>query len=452
RTSITRSAPDLPVPPVPVQPRPVRKRRSLAPVLILLSLLILGGASLGSFAAISRNTPNTPSHAAPVSAAATQAVGSITFVSSEQTSETTSQGIDDEVQLTLHNLGTPATGKSYYAWLLGDANQAESQSILLGKLTVVNGSVNTFYPGDSKHTNLLQIGSRFLVTEEDSTTIPLLPSPDISTWRYYGALPATPDPLDKHHFAFIDHLRHLLADEPVLDEVGLPGGLNDWFTRNTQELVVWTTSASDQWQENASHNVAEVRNEAISVLSYLDGMSFMPTDLPPISQSIPLQSDAHLAALGLLNIRGLNQNPPSYIDQIVYHLNGLINAPGSPASVRSTAATLLPSMSSVDTWLQNLRTDDKQLLAMTDAQLSQPAAFSLLDDMALQAGNAYSGTTDPSTGQFKQGVAWIHQQLQSIATITVSRYLGGSTVPEFAPSSYNAPIFILTPLDVRRPL
>jgi hypothetical protein len=108
---------------------------------------------------------------------------------------------------------------------------------------------------------------------------------------------------------------------------------------------------------------------------------------------------------------------------------------------------LLPAMSNVTTWLQNLRSDDKQLLAMTDTQLQQPAALSLLDDMVLQASNAYTGSTDPSTGQLKQGVVWIHQQLQSMAAMTISTYVAGSPVPEIGPSSQTAPSFV-APLSI----
>jgi len=430
--------PDAPtqLPPAP-QAKVIRQRRGLSPVLIILSLLILAGAGLGSFVVISRAVPVTPVVAHPV--------GSITFLSSEQLNENTSQGIDDELQITLHKLGTPASGKSYYAWLLGDKNQAESQSILLGKLNVVNGSVNLLYPGDAQHTNLLQITSRFLVTEEDSSTTPLLPSPDTNTWRYDGAFPSTPNPNDAHHFSFLNHLRHLLADEPILDELELPGGLNNWFARNSETLIQWTTSARDRWQN--AHDLMFVRDESIQILSYLDGMSFLVPDLPPASANVPVTLDGHLAALGLLNVRGTSQNPPSYMEQMVYHLNGLLDAPGSPASVRSTAAALLPAMSNVTTWLQNLRSDDKQLLAMTDAQLQQPAALSLLDDMVLQASNAYTGSTDPSTGQLKQGVVWIHQQLQSMAAMTISTYVAGSPVPEIGPSSQTAPSFV-APLSI----
>jgi|GEM_PF-669589 len=434
-TPIPEAAEELePLEPMqPVPTKPARQRRGVSPVLIILSLLILAGAGLGSLVMISHATPNAP--------LVVQSVGSITFLSSEQLNQNTSQGIDDEVQITLRNLGTPAPGKSFYAWLLGDKDQSEAQSILLGKLNVVNGSAKQLYAGDAQHTNLLQIASRFLVTEEDSGTTPLMPSPDTSTWRYDGAFPTTPDPNDPHHYSFLNHLRHLLADEPILDELELPGGLNNWFTRNTQTLIQWTTSARDDWQNE--HNLTSVRDKSIQILSYLDGMSFLVPDLPAASARVPVTLDGHLAALGLINVKGSSQNPPSYMEQMIYHLNGLLNAPGSPANVRHAAAIILPAMSAVETWLNTLRSDDKQLLAMTNTQMQQAAALSLLDDMVLQASNAYSGTTDPTTGKVQQGVVWIHQQMQSMATMPISSYVQGSSVPEIGPASPNASMFVM---------
>ncbi|HET8842349.1 MAG TPA: hypothetical protein VFN35_12840, partial [Ktedonobacteraceae bacterium] len=416
RSPVSRSAPDVPShssavptrpmtgktpPPLTPVPPPARPRRSrgLVPVLFLLSLLILGGAGIGSFVVIT--------HVLPPAAPVAQPVGSITFINSQQLNDNTSQGIDDQVQINLHNLGTPAAGKSYYAWLLGDQNQAESHSILLGKLNVVNGSVKMLYAGDAQHTNLLQLGSRFLVTEETSDNLPVLPSPDTGTWRYYGALPATPDPNDAHHFSFLNHLRHLLADEPVLDELELPGGLNNWFARNTQKLIEWTADARDRWQN--SKDVVSIRHESIRLISYLDGMSFMMQDMAPPSAKVQVALDTHLAGIGLLNVRGEGQNPPSYLDQIVYHLNGLINSPGSPANVRKVAQELLAPMSNITASLKKLRSDVQKLLAMTDKQLTQSSAFTLLNDAVLQASNAYAGTNDPATGQFQQGVVWVHQ-------------------------------------------
>jgi hypothetical protein len=419
RNSAARATADLPTKPPPVrQPetRATQPRRGISPVLIILSILIMGGAGLGSLLVFSRVTPTITVPA--------QQVGTIAFVSSGQLNENTSQGIDDELQITLHSLNTPASGKSYYAWLLNDAMRTESQPFFIGKLNVVQGSVKLLYPGDAQHTNLLQIGSRFLVTEEDSGVTPLLPSPDTTTWRYYGTIPATPDPQDSHHFSFLNHLRHLLADEPVLDQMELPGGLNSWFARNSQKLIEFTTSARDQWQ--GTQDLIAIRTEAVSLLAYLDGMSFVVQDLPPASANVQTQIDTHLAGLGLLNVRGASQNPGSYMDQVIYHLNGLLNAPGSPGNVRTIASAVLPVLSSVTAQLQKVRTDDKQLLAMTDTQLTQQSAFALLNDIVVQANNAYAGNTDPATGQFNQGVLWIHQQLQAIGTINLASYIQGS--------------------------
>jgi hypothetical protein len=137
-------APQVPAVPVltsPPEAQASHQRRSILPVLITLSLLILAGAGLGSFVALLRITPAVPAIAIPV--------GSLTFLSSEQLNENTSQGIDDEVQINLHSLGSPAPGKSYYAWLLGDKDQLESRTILLGKLNVVNGgAIHQPFPGN----------------------------------------------------------------------------------------------------------------------------------------------------------------------------------------------------------------------------------------------------------------------------------------------------------------
>lgn len=411
------------------------KRGSVWPLLVILSLLVVVGGALGSFIAIE--------HVASPASVAARPVGVVAFLSSEQVSANTSRGIDDQVQITLHNLAAPAAGKSFYAWLLGDKTNLESQSILLGKVNVANGSLSLFYPGDALHTNLLQITSRFLITEEDSSVTPLQPTPDTDAWRYYGTIPAQPDPNDVHHYSFLNHLRHLLADEPILDEMELPGGLNNWFTRNTEKLIEWTSGARDHWQAQSHHDLTFVRAQAIQILSYLDGMSFMARDMPAASASAQVSLDTHLAALGLLNVRGPDQNPPSYIDQMAFHLNGLMNAPGSPASVRSSASQILPALSNVTTWLQNLRSDDKKLLAMNNTRLGQSAALSLLDDMVVQASSAYTGSADPTTGHFKQGVVWIHQQLQNIATINVNTYVSGTPVPQIAPSTQSGPAFLL---------
>ena len=403
------------------------KRRShLLAMLIILSLLVMGATGVLSYLWFFRTLPLA---AVP----AGQLVGRISFLSSEQLSENSDQGIDDEVQIDLHSLSTPAPGKSYYAWLLDDKNQGDAKAVLLGKLPVDHGNAYLLYPGDQQHTNLLAFTSRFLITEEDATVTPITPSPDYSTWRCYGEVPQAPDSLDSHHYSFLDHLRHLLAADPMLNDMELPGGLNNWLYRNTGKLLEWTGSARDRWEE--SKNLAFVRLQTIRALTYLDGMSFVMQDMP---SNAPPPAASRLASVGLIDVNGANQNPASYLDHIVYHLSGLLEAPGSTAGVRKSAAQIVAALNNVQAWLEKLRAGAKQIVAMTDTRLGQPGALALLNDMVDQANHAFAGDIDPITGEMREGVTWIHEHLQSLATLDVTRYIASSSPPEIVPNNNNA--------------
>ena len=406
-------------------------RRRFPAALFIVSLLILVGAGVISYLSFLRMFPFAP--AAPV----IRLVGHITFLSSEQLSENSSQGIDDEVQIDLHSLSSPAAGKSYYAWLLGDKNLSDSKAILLGKLSVNQGNAYLLYPGDQQHTNLLEFNSRFVVTEEDAEMTPITPSPDYSAWRYYGEIPQSPDPLNSHHYSFLDHVRHLLASEPMLNDLELPGGLNNWFYRNTGKLIEWTISARDRWEE--SKDLAFVRRQTIRTLTYLDGLSFVQQDMPP---DATLPDTSKLDSVGLLDVNGQNQNPASYLGSIVYHLNGLLDAPGSTQDVRKNAAQIITAMNNVQGWLETMHADAKQIVAMTDAQLGQSAAFTLLNDLVDQANHAYVGEIGPTNGEMREGVTWIHDHLQSLATLSVTQYIAGGSPPEIVPNNNNNTAFL----------
>ena len=420
----------------PSQPPPVPVAGSLVSgfpaVLVLMLLLLIGGAAWLSHLWFPRMQALLP-----VAATTDRVVGRVVFLSSEQISENSSQGIDDEVQIDLHGLSSPAHGKSYFAWLMCDKNQDEAKAILLGKLDVSRGSASLFYAGDQQHTNLLELNSRFVVTEEDAAMTPITPSPDYSSWRYYGEIPQSPDPRNSHHYSFLDHMRHLLASEPMLNELELPGGLNNWFNRNTAKLIEWTTSARDRWEE--SIDLAFVRRQALRTLTYLDGLSFMLPDMPP-GTAPPDTSKP--GSVGLLDVNGPNQNPASYIGAIIYHLNGLLDAPGTTSAVRENVSQILPAMNNVQNWLEKLRADTRQVVAMNDTQLGQPAAFSLLNTMVDQANLAYAGQVDPVTGVVREGVAWVHEHLQSLASLTVTQYNAAGSPPEIVPDNNSIAFYL----------
>ena len=401
------------------------RRRGFPAVLVVMLLLLLVGTGVMTYLWFSRLYLLIP-----VAATTNRIVGRITFLSSEQLNENSSQGIDDEVQIDLHGLSNPAAGKSYYAWLLGDKNQHETKSIPLGRLPVNRGDAYLFYAGDQQHNNQLEFNSRFVVTEEDATMTPITPSPDYSAWRYYGDIPQSPDPLNSHHYSFLDHMRHLLASEPMLDELELPGGLNYWFYRNTGKLIEWTGSARDRWEE--SKDLGFVQRQTLRTLTNLDGLSFMLQDLPP---DTALPDTSKPGSVGLLDAKGPNQNPASYIGAILYHLNGLLDAPGSTPGVRESVSQIIPAMSNVQNWLEKMRADAKQIVAMTNAQLAQPGTFSVLNDMVDQANRAFAGQIDPATDAVREGVAWIHEHLQSLATMTVTQYNAGGSPSEIVPNN-----------------
>ena len=93
-----------------------------------LVILVLFSAGLGTIL-FSRASPM------PVSSV----VGHLYFLSSGQTSDTSSMGIADAVQLNLPSLPDPSVGKSYYAWLLPDENKVENPVVLLGKVVISAG-------------------------------------------------------------------------------------------------------------------------------------------------------------------------------------------------------------------------------------------------------------------------------------------------------------------------
>jgi hypothetical protein len=261
---------------------------------------------------------------------------------------------------------------------------------------------------------LLASYSRFLITEEDASPTPIAPSVDRSTWRYYSELPQTVNPVD--NFSLLDHLRHLLAKDPDLEPLHLPGGLDIWLYRNTQKVMQYSGSAKDCYQNGQTNCL---RKNVIRILDYLDGKTFVQTDVPP---GTPNLVDPRLGSVALLEFDPQNQNPPGYLYHINKHLQGIIQAPGATQDQRQIAAQIDKAINQVTSWLQLVRTDAKKLINTPDNQLLSPGALSLLNDMDTQAGYAYSGQLDPATNQTQGGVLQIHHNIERLATFNVTAY------------------------------
>jgi len=384
---------------------PGGRRRGVLLAMIALIVLVLLGSGIGAFYWFTPSTPVVTTK---------QVVGNVLFLSSGQGNEQSSQGINDELQIDLQHLSRPAPGKALYAWLLSDKKVTEPTSILLTTLTVTNGEVHVHYAGDAQHTNLLEYYSRFLISEENASAPPIAPSLDQRTWRYYAELPQTVNPAD--NFSLLDHLRHLLAKDPTLESLNLPGGLDIWLVRNTQQVMTAAGNAKSCWQ---SHDTMCIRNNLIRILDYLDGRVYVQRDVSP---GTPNLIDSRIAPVALLEFDPQNQIPPGYLYHINKHLRGVIQAPGATSNQHQLATQIAIALNDVTNWLEQVRQDAKQLIATPAAQWLSQASFALLNHLETQAGYAYNGQLNPNTNQTQEGVLQIHHEIQRLATFDVTQY------------------------------
>jgi hypothetical protein len=399
--------------PAPLFRRPSRKKQ-IALIAVAVTLLLAASALLLPILLAQPVQLASTSH--PVTAATL--IGRIFFTSSGQLDPTSSEGLNDVVHLDLSKITPPAPGKSDYVWLLPDSSQNEKRPVLLGTLHMLKGSAQLTYTSPT-HTNVLAMYSRFLVTEQATNEEPIIPSLDPTTWRYAGSIPDIPTPGDANHYSLLSHLRHLLAKDPTLEGIGLSGGLDIWLYRNTGKILEWSSAARDDWAGGQS-SLALMRRQIDRVLDYLDGAAFVGRDVPP---DTPWLVDPEAGHIGLLELEQ-GQNPPGYLAHIDFHLVGYANSPGVTTDQKRLANKIDGMLIAVTALLWKVHADASQLAKMSDTALLSPQALSLLNDMETNANDVFVGQPDPTTGNVQGGITQIHDELQRLATIEVSRVTG----------------------------
>src|SRR5579883_1007212 len=413
-----QSLPPQPITPLPVHaPQTAQKRpamwRRVSLIAAMAALLIVAGAVLlpALFSAQPGLTASTRSLASPAIAT----VGQVSFTSSGQLDPSSSKGSNDIVTVTLHNLSTPASGQSYYAWLLPDKADDNTQPLLLGRLAITGGKAQISYTNPD-HEDLLALYSRFEIAEQPSNEIPTTPPLNPEALRYDGFIPDTPTPGDEHQYSLLDHLRHLLAKDPTLQAIGLPGGLDIWLYRNSEKILEWSSAARDNWAGGQQTDL--IHRHMVRILEYLDGLAYVFTsgDLPAGS---PLLVDPKAGRIGLLELTP-TQLLPGYLTHVDIHLHGLVNAPGHTQAQKDLAIKLDNALKTDTSLFQKIRQDAMKLVKMNATQLRSNDALSLLNDMVTTANLAYTGQLDPTTGGNVNGIAWIHSELQGIATMPVT--------------------------------
>jgi serine/threonine protein kinase len=396
--------------PLPLSsPPPARSRRGWKWLFIsvLVVLFLLAGSTIVALNAFIKKPPPP----APTT------VGSVIFQSSLQLNPYNSQGVDDEVQLDLHNISAPAPGKSYYAWLKNAPIEDEGSWVLLGTLSVNQGNAQLPQPyQDPHHADLLVNASSFLMTEEDSTVTPVQPSTDRRTWLFYSEPPQVT----------LLHLRHLLANSPELGIRQLYGGLAIWFWRNTGKIVEWAGAARDDAQ-NTPLDADAIHRQLIRILDYIDGAGSVSMDVPANTPLLVNAQDAQVALVGPSVTLGppgttyKGQIPPGDVYLIRVHLDAAVAAPEATQEQRQLAKQIETGLNQVVSDLQQVRQDARQLIKLNGTQLVTPQALSLLNDMTTMAEDASEGSINPAQPQV--GAAGIYSDIQRMATFQVQPYM-----------------------------
>ena len=375
-------------------PRRQRRRRKLLIGLASLLILLLAGSGLSTLYLLSRPV-STPVKVNPL-------VGHAFFVSGGQLNDTSAQGINDELEINLQSIPAPAPGKNYYAWLLGDihpvANQQPVAPILLGKLTIHNGNVHLLY-SDPQHMNLLGRTSRFLITEESG--LPLSPSTNSATWRYFAAIPQIPEPTGQH-FSVLDYIRHILFEGVKLSSHGIHGGLDSRTLHNMQKVWEWASSARGSWREDS----AFIHRQLTRILEATASQTTLNSYVSP---KAPILVDPAIYQVRLFDS----------LLRIEEQLRPLLLDPHITPAISSVAKQSLLDLVNIRKWLKGALDDVLRLIKMTDAQLQQPAALTLLNDLETQSSYAFTGKIDPVTGTVLNGYVQMHYTLQHLATFDI---------------------------------
>ncbi len=405
-----------PLEPLPALTGSASKRR-VTGLVILAALLLVVVLSSGVLLYLTIVHPLSPSPQSTI-------VGHAFFISSGLISKESNQGITDELHISLQNVADPQLGKRYYGWLKGDSG-LDVPVLALGPLSVNHGQITMTY-SSPQHSNLLANYGRFLVTEEDANQQPTNPSLDVQhVWRYYSAFSTVPSATDPKHYSSLDHLRHLLSQDPKLKNVGLSGGLSTWLFRNTTKILEAAGSARDI-QKGCVGSTNEgctslIFRQVARILDYLDGSTYVQTENIPTSiQGDSLLIDPTIARVALLEFDTLHQEPPGYLEHIGGHLQQLSQIPSATPNQHTLANSINQDINNVQGWFNAVHTDASTLIHMSSTQLLQPETSPMLNDLFNQANAALVGQVDPNTDSVKEGVVQIYYHIQALATFDVA--------------------------------
>ncbi len=174
----------LQTPPVAPSPLPAARPRRKALYIALIACVLLLLVGISAFVVPSLLSPK---NGTPTPNPSVSVVGQIVFSSSPKAAYNTY----DQLHITLNNIPSPTAGKTYYAWI--ESSNSEAQAVPHWALQISNGTVDSQLVA-ANNADLLDHNTLFLITEEDAGSTPIIPSPDLTTHRYYAVISQTSTP------------------------------------------------------------------------------------------------------------------------------------------------------------------------------------------------------------------------------------------------------------------
>ena len=181
--------------------------------------------------------------------------------------------------------------------------------------------------------------------------------------------------------------------------------------RSSQQVRILAESANNALNNNAA---STVHDDVVSILDYLDGASFVRADIPT-GQDLLVEARQVETPLRSLSA---GQSPAGFVTTAAVKLQSLLTDPGITPNMTTLARESLNALTSAQGYLDQVHDDARQLVSMSNAQLLQPVARSLINSLLVSARYADEGQTNATT----DGIAFAGNTIQRLPAINISSY------------------------------
>ncbi len=328
---------------------------SLAVVVLVLLLLVVGSLAASLLLHKTSNQPSLATHAlVPVS----PIVGHVFF-------QDDALGYNDMLRIEMQNIPASAADKHYVAWIA----EPSGHYVPLGPLTLQQGAATLLYSGNGKHTNLLPDVQSIVITLENAA----------------GAMPTNPSLNAKIYTASfvpasLPYIKNLLATLPNSQP---PTSLIVNLYETIKGMNDKAGSIVDSLQVTADYGLA-IR-QATRIIEMIDGSVYASK-----SGDLPVGIPGRLTLpIGLIS----SPTVPGYMDMVATQVDKIQQTAGNNSELLQHARNVSNAISDLRNWLHSMRTLTVQILKAPNIKSSSLVSVAL--QLKQLADAVYTGRTIP---------------------------------------------------------